>query len=91
MCPALTPSIGQKKITVKSETLESFKINIALIDQNTVHLSFKTFFWKMWHCLLNKNPHVVYFQLILVRTRERIVRPKIDIMQVHLFLKRAVS
>lgn len=44
MCPALTPSIGQKKITVKSETLESFKINIALIDQNTVHLSFKTFF-----------------------------------------------
>ena len=42
----------------------------------------------MQHCLLNKNPPLVYFQLILVRTRERIVRPKIDIMQVHLFLKR---
>ena len=60
MCPALTPSIGQNKITAKSEMLESFKINIALIDQNTVHLSFETFFQK--NVALNKNPPLVYLQ-----------------------------
>jgi len=42
----------------------------------------------MWHCLLNKNPPLVYSHSILVQTLARIVRPKIDVMQVHLFLKR---